>query len=179
MPDDDDDGGPPPPYDSDDDVPPPPPMNDQGIESLDGLANAIKTSLEELMALDRAGVEAAAKTAGCGVTVRKKLGKEWEAAHGGEAAGSKRHAKKQAKVEAERREWRRGVRPRRPRPVARPRTLAHRRACTDRALVCACSRCWCVPGHGVRRRLPAALPGAARAGLRVGSQPTVSTDCLN
>jgi hypothetical protein len=59
------------------------PRNEQGIGNLDSLAVAAKMSRATLLALDREGVEATAKAVGCGVTTRKKLGKEWEAAQVG------------------------------------------------------------------------------------------------
>jgi hypothetical protein len=51
------------------------------IADLDGLASAANMTRAALLALPSVlALQAAAKTAGCGVTVRKKLGKEWEAA---------------------------------------------------------------------------------------------------
>jgi hypothetical protein len=62
------------------------PRNEPGIKRLDNLVDATKTSRAAMLALDHAGVEVVAKTAGCRVTMRKKLGKEWEAAQGEVAA---------------------------------------------------------------------------------------------
>ena len=62
------------------------------IADLDGLASAVNMTRAALLALPSVlALQAAAKTAGCGVIMRKKLGKEWEAAQGEAAEAGPRN----------------------------------------------------------------------------------------